>query len=253
MSAAMTLDVGPISLPLSAHRLASLGFVLILMLLLWAGLHDMPQSPVRFVGVEGQLSHVKADEVLARVRPVSGAGFLQLNLDEVRASVETLPWVAYARVERQWPARLQIKVWERTAYARWGESSLVDTGGRRYSPPVAQFPAGLPLLEGPEGREYEVMDAYSKFSNALADTPFAIAALRMDVRGEWTATTRSGLELRLGRDLPVLKADLIRTDISSALAHRLQEVLYVDLRYTNGFSVGWKPVTATPTVGVNNG
>lgn len=253
MNAAMTLETGRMELPFSARRIVSLGALLILTLLLWMGLQYVPRTPVRFVGVEGELVNVRADEILARVRPVSGAGFMQLDLDEVRKTVETLPWVAYARVERQWPSRVQIKVWERTAYARWGGTSLVDTGGRRYSPSAAQFPAGLPLLDGPEGREHEVMDAYSKFSNALVDTPFAIAELKMDLRGEWTATTRSGVELRLGRDLPLLKAGLIRTEIANALKGRLQEVLYVDLRYTNGFSVGWKPVAEPPTVGVNNG
>ena len=67
-----------------------------------------------------------------------------------------------------------------------------------------------------------------------------IAALRLDERGAWEMDLDSGVTVRLGRrDVEERLGRFIRT-ASQVLAHRLTEITYVDMRYSNGFAIGWR-------------
>ena len=67
-----------------------------------------------------------------------------------------------------------------------------------------------------------------------------IAALRLDERGAWEMDLDSGVTVRLGRrDVDARLDRFIRT-ASQVIAHRLSEITYVDMRYSNGFAIGWR-------------
>src|SRR5690606_42005373 len=104
----------------------------------------------------------------------------------------------------------------------------------------------LPQLSGPDGSERRVLTMYMQLSARLDGTPFALSGLRQDARGDWTATTADGIELRFGRSDPLLSVDMLLGPAARALAMQRLEVEHIDLRYTNGFSVGWRePAAAT--------
>jgi cell division protein FtsQ len=190
--------------------------------------------------VVGNFDHVGPLAVRAAIEDqLKAAGFLSVDLDALRRSVEALPWVEQARVERVWPADVRVRVWERKPYARWGAQQLLSARAVPFTPKPGEIPANLPQLSGQPGHESEVMQAYERLSAALAATPFALASLSQDARGEWTAQTKGGIELHLGRDAPESRLSVITGPMSRALATRLQEIKYVDLRYTNGFAVAW--------------
>lgn len=88
---------------------------------LWAGLRVAPGlSPfvLDSLRVEGA-KRTPAGRVLevAGIRP--GLGFFQVDVQEVRRAVETLPWVRRARVVRQLPSTLTVAVEE------WAPAYLV--------------------------------------------------------------------------------------------------------------------------------
>lgn len=213
------------------------------MLVLVAGWWFMSVSESRDISrlqIEGNFQRISAQEVERAVRERLGHGFVAVELENVKADVESLPWVARARVERMWPAGVRIRIWEREPFALWGENSVLDTEGRVFTPEAGEIPQKLPILSGSKSREREVMEVYQRLSAELAETSFALVGVALDARGEWTAQTRAGIGLRLGQALPDEKLELLRGPVTSALHERMSEVDYVDLRYTNGFAVGWK-------------
>lgn len=258
MTAALVLKLTHIELPRPAALIAGLA---VFVAVLGGGsllLHSGGDEAVARLNVEGPLVHVSAGDVTEALRPLMLTPFVELDLDTVRGEVERLPWVARARIERQWPQTLRIRVWERQAFARWGERALLDSDARVFTPKADEILDSLPQLQAPAGHEREVMDAYSRLHEALADTAFAVSALTLDARGEWRALTPAGLELRLGRELPEARTRLIRGAMTDALRDRVSQLQYVDLRYTNGFAVGWKPkepqaTPPRPEGGANNG
>lgn len=196
--------------------------------------------PLMLLHVTGTLQRVSADEVRAALEPELGAPLAQLSLEEFKRRVEALPWVARARVEREWPDALRVRIWERQVFARWGESALLDDQARVFVPKPSSEMAELPVLAGPPGREADVMQQYREMRDLLADSPFSLSGLSLDARGDWTAQTRSGIELRLGRGEPRAKIEMLLGPAGLGLSARIYEVLYIDLRYSNGIAVGWK-------------
>jgi len=191
--------------------------------------------------IGGELNRVVPDAVRRIVAPRLGADFYELDLAAVKAAVETLPWVARARVERAWPGTVRVHVQEHRAVARWGERALLSERDVVFTPP--DIPADLadtPRLAGPEGQQGVVREAYDGLRAQLADTPFAPVQLEQNARGEWTARTAEGIELRLGRGAPLDAVARLSGPVRTALEGRLQEVTYVDLHYINGFAVGWR-------------
>ncbi|MGH8505896.1 MAG: cell division protein FtsQ/DivIB [Stenotrophobium sp.] len=242
--AAERIDVSSIKLRPLLTGLSSL-LLLLGIAALWPVVRGI--GAVSRLQVVGDFNHVGPLAVRAAIEDQLKTGFLGLDLDALRRSVESLPWVEQARVERVWPADVRVRVWERKPYARWDDKQLLSTRAVPFTPKPADIPAGLPQLSGQPGHEAEVMQAYEHLSAALAATPFALASLSQDARGEWTAQTKGGIELHLGRDAPESKLSVITGPMSRALASRLQEIKYVDLRYTNGFAVAW--LEPTPAKG----
>jgi cell division protein FtsQ len=212
---------------------------------IWGFFHVTGAEPVARLQVEGRMLRVDAAQVDAAVRPLLDARFVEVDLHAIQNAVSALPWVARARVERAWPATVRVRVWEREPAARWGEDSLLDTDAGLFAPAGRDIPHGLPLLSGPEGSAPAVLAAHRQISRRLDGTPFALAGLHRDARGDWTATTTGGVELRFGRNDPLTTLDMLLGPGARALAANLEEVAHIDLRYTNGFSVGWRQPDAS--------
>ncbi|HVT34405.1 MAG TPA: FtsQ-type POTRA domain-containing protein [Nevskiaceae bacterium] len=218
----------------------------------WFGrVHDVRQ--VRNLEIVGPLKHVSPADIATVLQPHVDSGFLALDLDEARDSLEQLPWVSRARAERYWPAGVRVQVWEREAGARWNERQLLDVDAHAYTPAPSDLVGPLPTLRGPVGHEKEVLDAFQRYSKRVEGTPFELAGIALDARGEWSATTKGGIGLRLGRGSPDARFDVLVTTVSKSLADRLGQVDYVDLRYTNGFAVGWKAGAQQPAPGAAHG
>ncbi len=97
------------------------------------------------------LSAARMQEVRAVIVPEGRHSILSLDPDAVKARVESLDWVASARVRRLWPSTLQVEVARRQAYARWqedGEIAVIDSNGERLLAERAADHPELPLVVG---------------------------------------------------------------------------------------------------------
>ncbi len=206
----------------------------------WSAMQFTNRQPVTRVQIEGRFARLKIPDIDAAVRPLADRAFGDLDLIAARDAVQALPWTAHASVERVWPATLRVRAVERRPFARWGETSLLDMEAQVFTPAADEIPGQLPRLGGTPGKETVVLDMYRRLSAQLAASPFALQGLQQDARGEWTAQTEDGVELRFGRDDPQDKLEFLLGPAERVLKNRISEVKYVDLRYTNGFSVGWR-------------
>lgn len=206
----------------------------------WMLLRATSSPQVAELQIEGSFDRVSVAEIETVLKPELDQGFLALPLAGARDRLAALPWVARSRVERIWPGTLRVRIWERQPFARWNEGELLDTESQVFAPPVEQISAKLPQLGGIPGHEREVMETFQRLEERLRSGPFALSALRQDARGEWTARTRDGVELRLGRGTPDDKLGMLQGAVLNKLAEQMSQVEHIDLRYTNGFAVGWR-------------
>ncbi|MDP9083384.1 MAG: cell division protein FtsQ/DivIB [Pseudomonadota bacterium] len=196
--------------------------------------------PVNVISMDGSFQRVSPGQIEKAVAPFAHAGFMSADLDGIQNAVEALPWVEHARIARSWPNSLHVTVIEQSAAARWGESGLLNTRGELFVREAAHVPAELPRLSGPDGSESQVAQRYLAAQGRMLEAGMRIAALRLDERGAWEMDLDSGVTVRLGRREVDERIDRFIRTASQVIAHRLTEITYVDMRYSNGFAIGWR-------------
>lgn len=198
-------------------------------------------QPIETVAVQGSFQRVSALDVERAVKQrVRGAGLVTVNLDTVRRAIEQLPWVDAVTVERAWPRGLRVRVTEQIAAARWGANGLLNARGELFMSEVRHIPPELPKLSGPPGSENVVAQRYLAIQGRLVEAGMRITALRLDARGSWEIDLDSGVTVRLGRRQVDERFERFVTAALQLVAQRPADIAYVDMRYANGFAVGWR-------------
>jgi cell division protein FtsQ len=196
--------------------------------------------PVERVRVEGTFQRVRAGDVESVVRHVLHGGFVTANLGELRGRIEALPWVDRARIARRWPQGLVVEVTEQVPAARWGEDGLLNARGEVFVVGVKHPPPELPVLSGPAGSEVQVSQRFFAVQARLGERGLRVSAMRLDARGAWTLELVDGLEVRFGRRQVDERIQRFLDVAAGVVQPRAGEIRYVDMRYSNGFSIGWR-------------
>ena len=221
----------------TAAMLAS--FAVVALLLIFA-----LDRPVRRVVLEGAFQRVPPPEIETAVAEASRGGLASIDLERIRARVESIGWVDRATVTRVWPDAIKVVVTEQVAAARWNDTGLLNARGDLFIRNARYVPPELPLLEGPEGSETEVAQLYIEAQGRLLEAGLRLNGVRLDERGAWALELGDGLEVRLGRQNVQERLERFIRLASPMVAKRVAEISYVDMRYTNGFSVGWNARSA---------
>lgn len=197
-------------------------------------------QPIRIVAVEGKFQRVSPVQVEHAVTDGLQDGFMSVDLERVRKKVEQLPWVDRARVQRRWPTGLRVEITEQVAAARWGDAGLLNTRGELFVTSSRHVPPELPRLTGPEGSESQVAQRYLAAQGRLIEAGLRLAALQLDARGAWQLELSNGISVRLGRRQVDDRFDRFIQAAVPTIAGRAEDIAYVDMRYSNGFAIGWK-------------
>lgn len=207
-------------------------------------LPGLNRVPIRKVEIHSENLHVSQEELRELIAPFTSWGWLRMPAKRLSGRLEELNWVASARVRREWPLDVSIVITERRPVARWGRDALLDESGKAFDPggPVNRT---LPLLQGPEGTEIEMLERYRAFSARLGDHSLALDELRLDRRGAWRLELRDGPQLRLGADSIDLRLERALLALDELAGERVPQIAYLDLRYPNGFAVAWRNLDKT--------
>jgi len=220
--------------------IATLGSLATLLVLAGFVLWTLDQ-PIESVAVAGRFERVAPGDVERVVKQqVRGEGLLSVNLDAVRRAIHTIPWVDTVSVQRAWPRGLRVLVVEQVAVARWGATGLLNTRGELFSNDERHVPLELPELSGPEGKELVVAQRYLAAQGRLIQAGLRMTALRLDARGAWEFDLSDGVTVRLGRRQIDERFDKFLNAAAKLVTQRGDDISYVDMRYTNGFAIGWR-------------
>jgi len=213
-----------------------------------------PLFPLKEVVVRGDLKNAARADIEFALDGIGG-NFFAADLAVVRARLEQVSWVRRVDLRRVWPDRIEVTLEEHVAFARWGDTGLVNTFGEAFAGAVdGPGAAKLPLFAGPPGTEGEVTRRYRRFAALLAPLGEAPASVVLTPRYAWRLYLAGGLELELGRDgaEPVEQRlarfvaaypDSLGRLAQHAAASGAEPPRHVDLRYPNGFALrvaGWK-------------
>lgn len=196
--------------------------------------------PIRALKIEGPLQRVSALQIEAAISDQLENGFLSADLTAIQARIVALPWIDTANVVRRWPGSVEITVSEQMPAATWGESGLLNTRGELFVENARFVPPELPRLSGPEGQYGIVATRYLDVREKLIPFGLDVRRVHVDARGAWQMTLANGIDIRLGRRDVGERIQLFLDVAANLISSREQEIRFVDMRYNNGFTIGWK-------------
>jgi len=151
---------------------------------------------VRQVVIEGR-ANTPEPLLRAAIGLTRGDSILGVSLNDVRARVETLSWVASATVERRLPDRIVVHLVERRPFAIWqhlGKFRLIDRAGQVVDQEFSEA-RDLPLVvgAGAPAAAASLLDAIGEYPALLARL---VAAVRVGER-RWNLRLNTGADILL--------------------------------------------------------
>lgn len=195
--------------------------------------------PVRQIELRAEYSHVSAEQIRATVENHLANGFFAVQLGDVQKAVSELPWVERVEARKQWPDTVQLTVFERQPYARWGGTRLISRSGEIFNVPGADAMQGLPQLSGPDERLADVLAFHAECLREFAGSGLAVRAVDLSARGSWRLTLASGALIDIGRVDASARLKRFLDVWPKLAAGAAGPPVYVDLRYENGFALRW--------------
>jgi len=180
--------------------------------------------------------------------------FFLLDLDAVKARVESLPWVYKASVRRQWPQDVYVRFTEQQLAAYWSDGAFLNQAGDVVRVKADDLPAEFPRLEGPDGTGAQVLEHYKSLGRILAAAGLKLERIMLTPRRTWRLVVTNGdgqgrtsvaggripgttMTIVLDREQPERKLERFARVYAQLFALLASDIRQVDLRYANGFSV----------------
>ncbi len=138
------------------------------------------------------------DQIRDAVRGYDLEALNRLNPQDIRARLETLPWVKAATVQRTWPDSLSIWLTEKRPMAilhAGGQAHVLGRDGVRIAAATAEMMQSLPNISGDGAADFapDLFQALTEFSEIHATF---VGARRLSNR-RWDLYLAPGVEVRL--------------------------------------------------------
>lgn len=201
------------------------------------GLFNIPRIfPIRHVHVYG-INHVNPKAVQEALQPLVKQGFFATKIALIRNRLREFSWVSDILVRRNWPDLVDVTIVEKNAIALWRNTALLSDGGDIFTPDIATWPSGLPVFNGPSGKQMVMLEHFNNINRILAPLHAKIAYLELTPYEAWKLTLDNGITLQMGQKDVLTRLEHFVKVYGKIVGDRAQDVDYIDLRYSNGVAV----------------
>lgn len=200
--------------------------------------------PVEKITLNGDILISTPEAINAALAGVTEESFFAVDLRTVSDKLTALPWIETAQVTRHWPTTLAVEISERRATYRWGDRELIDNDGNRFANNGNVAFAGLPQLQGVDGFELAVVDAYLQLQAALGASGKYLQIERFVLNEflSWELHLQSGVVVKFGRDHYTQRMERFVQAFQAEKFPDFKQLDVLDFRYNRrGFAVKWKP------------
>lgn len=196
--------------------------------------------PIRHVQVEGAFQYIDKQDIQMKISPLVQAGYFSVDLQAIQQAVMSLPWTESIQVQRIWPDRLKLRIYEQKPVIRWQAHSLLNEQGEVFRPlNIDRFQA-LPVLYAPNEQRHQLLEVMHGLSVSLMDQGLYLTEFRVNERQSWSLSMENGLVIQLGRLQPLEKFSQLMKALVVLGGELVNKMVYVDMRYPNGYAVRWR-------------
>ncbi len=214
--------------------------VLLLVVAMMSGLIQSDRWKISQLEVAAEYKRITPEQLRLMVAKTAERSFFRLDAEQVKANIESMSWVRYAHVVKQWPDTLKITIKEHRAIAIWNEKELLNESGEVFQVDAVDHLKALPQIHGLNENSAMTLENFKRFNQLLKPVGFEINLAKVNERGDWQLTLRNGLEVMLGSEKHEARVLRLAETWEQLLAASEQLPERIDLRYSNGYVVRWR-------------
>ena len=199
--------------------------------------------PIKNISIESIIININKDDVFEKSKNyLDSKSFFNFKINILKKEIEKVSWVKSADIRRVYPGEIKIYIEEHIPIAIWNNESYMNNIGDIFF--VNDIKKNLPIISSNQSGNKIMFEYFSLLLKYISDENFDIKIKKIeenDIRS-LSAYLSSGIIVKFGsKDI----RGKIRTFIKvykTLNTSDLEKIRYIDMRYSNGFSIGWKGV-----------
>ena len=171
---------------------------------------------------------------------VRSKSFFNIDINYLQSKIENIDWISSANIRRSYPNEIIIFVTEHIPIAIWNNKDYLNQYGEIFT--ANKKNNKFPILISKNNKNKIIFEYLSLFSNDLIRHNInekVVKIIEDDIRSI-SVILSSGFTIKLGSKNVKEKIDIFFKVYQTLNSSDLSKMRYIDMRYSNGFSVGWK-------------
>ena len=171
---------------------------------------------------------------------VRSKSFFNVDINYLQSKIENIDWISSANIRRSYPNEIIIFVTEHIPVAIWNNKDYLNQYGEIFT--ANKKNNKFPILISNNNKNKIIFEYLSLFSNDLIRHNINEKVMKIiedDIRSI-SVILSSGFTIKLGSKNVKEKIDIFFKVYQTLNSSDLSKMRYIDMRYSNGFSVGWK-------------
>lgn len=220
------------------YIISFISLLVLLIILLKTNNREIFHFPIKNV-TSSELININKDDISNAVKYLYSKSFFDIDLNYLKNKLEKIEWVRKINVRRSYPNEIIIDIEEHTPILIWNNKMYINTYGEKFN--VSKIDKNIPILISDESRINEVFTYFKLFNEKLSSRKldFKITKIMENEIRSLTISLSSGINIQLGSKDVNIKIPLFFEIYKSLNTRDLNKIRYIDMRYSNGFSVGW--------------
>ena len=171
---------------------------------------------------------------------VRSKSFFNIDINYLQSKIENIDWISSANIRRSYPNEIIIFVTEHIPIAIWNNKDYLNQFGEIFT--ANKKNNKLPILISKNNKNKIIFEYLSLFSNDLIrhNINEKVSKIVEDDIRSISVILSSGITIKLGSKNVKEKIDIFFKVYQTLNSSDLSKIRYIDMRYSNGFSVGWK-------------
>ena len=173
-------------------------------------------------------------------RYLKNKSFFNIKLDYLKNSIEKVAWVKNAYIRRSYPNEVIIFIEEYTPVAVWNNDSYISENGYIFS--ANKIEKKLPKISSYSNRNIIIFEYFSLISDGIRKNKLndKILLIKENEIRSLTVLLESNIAIKFGSKNIEERIGIFFKAYKTLNTSDLKKIRYIDMRYSNGFSIGWK-------------
>lgn len=192
--------------------------------------------------IKGAFRYLDPADVESVVGPELLTNFFSVQLSEVKRRVESLPWVHYADVRREWPNTLLVNVREHIPVMRWKDDQWITSTGKVIDLPGDIRLSNVMTLSGNESDSGLVLKHAFRWKKQFVSSGLELREVHLSASRSWRlqifhAENSADFELLLGREETQERIVRFQALFDQQFRGSNKQLTRVDARYPDGLAI----------------